>query len=437
VSDEEVTYDDLARGVAGRVHEGDAANVLAELPANVVHTVVTSPPYFGLRNYGVEGQLGLEDSLDEYISELVAVFREVRRVLRPDGSLWLNLGDSYATRSGDRFDRKEKLLAPHRVAIALQEDGWIVRQDAVWQKSDPMPESVKDRLAETKEAFFHLVPSPDYYFDLDPIREEHAESSLERATNSREAARQYDHYPGREAESRAHNFDTLLHPGGKNLGDVIEVATESFRDGHFAVMPEALAETPILASAPSRVCPACGAAHERITEDVPLWEVENLSRPQLQQAQELAADAGLTEAHLEAVRAVGCSDPGTKTAERQAQSGGNTLDVDQLAAKAKDALGSYFREFVGSRSEHIGWSPTCDCGEDGSVPGLVLDPFAGAGTTLLAAKQHGRRCAGIELNPEYMTLAEERVGLAVSEPSALREREQAGFETFAGGGDGR
>ena len=161
------------------IHTGDARDTLAELPESSVHMVMTSPPYFGLRDYGVDGQIGLEDELDEYIAELVDVFREVRRVLRPDGSAWLNLGDSYAQTGsgqptdsykestdapeprGDSFGRKNKMLVPHRVAIALQEDGWIVRNDVTWAKPNPMPSSVKDRLNTTTEQVFHLVPEPD------------------------------------------------------------------------------------------------------------------------------------------------------------------------------------------------------------------------------------------------------------------------------------
>ena len=155
------------------IHQGDAAETLAEMPESSVHMAMCSPPYFGLRDYGVDGQIGLEDSLEEYIDGLLEVAEELRRVLRPDGSWWLNLGDSFVA--------KDKQLVPHRVAIALQDAGWIVRSDSVWTKPNPMPHPVKDRLHEHKEFVFHLAPEPDYWFDLDAIREPHKESSIERA----------------------------------------------------------------------------------------------------------------------------------------------------------------------------------------------------------------------------------------------------------------
>jgi len=198
---------------ANDIHQGDAAETLAEMPENSVHMAMCSPPYFGLRDYGVDGQIGLEESLDEYIQNLVDVADELRRVLRDDGSWWLNLGDSFAGSGGaggqwteeshgsaqyggdggDSYNgplnqssmrRKSKMLVPHRVAIALEDAGWIVRSDAVWAKPNPMPHPVKDRLHEHKEFLFHLTPEPDYWFDLDPIREPHKDSSLGRVQNS-------------------------------------------------------------------------------------------------------------------------------------------------------------------------------------------------------------------------------------------------------------
>jgi DNA modification methylase len=179
------------------VYQGDARAVLAELPAESVHCVVTSPPYFALRDYGVSGQIGLEPSVDEYVAAMVDVFREVRRVLRNDGTLWLNLGDSYAgvgaqtggTNSkevGRRADRmfaggyrtlpvgvKQKDLygIPWRVAFALQADGWYLRSDIIWNKNNPMPESVTDRPTKSHEYLFLLSKSPRYYYDADAVRE--------------------------------------------------------------------------------------------------------------------------------------------------------------------------------------------------------------------------------------------------------------------------
>lgn len=146
------------------LYHGDAATVLATLPDGSADCIVTSPPYLGLRDYGVAGQIGAESSPAEYVAALVAVFREARRVLVDDGTLWLNLGDSY--------DSAKNLLGiPWRVAFALQDDGWILRNDIIWHKSNAMPESVTDRLSNRHEHLFMLSKSQRYWFDLDPIRE--------------------------------------------------------------------------------------------------------------------------------------------------------------------------------------------------------------------------------------------------------------------------
>jgi DNA modification methylase len=145
------------------LYVGDVRDVLRELPAESVHCVVTSPPYFSLRDYGVTGQIGLERTLDEYVAEMVGVFQEVRRVMRYDATLWLNLGDAF----GD----KQLLGAPWRVAFALQADGWYLRSDIIWAKPNPMPESVTDRPTKAHEYLFLLTKAPRYYFDADAIRE--------------------------------------------------------------------------------------------------------------------------------------------------------------------------------------------------------------------------------------------------------------------------
>src|SRR5690606_21352648 len=187
------------------IYQGDALEVLRSLPSESVHCCVTSPPYWGLRDYGVKGQIGLEPTLQEYIEVLVEVFREVRRVLRPDGTLWLNLGDSYWGSGGannnsgitgrrppdgaakDERDNpvsyrarwgrysilkpKDLIGVPWRVAFALQEDGWYLRSDIVWAKPNPMPESVKDRPTKAHEYVFLLTKNPRYFYDAEAIRE--------------------------------------------------------------------------------------------------------------------------------------------------------------------------------------------------------------------------------------------------------------------------
>jgi len=400
------------------IHTGDVRETLPELPESSVHMCMTSPPYFGLRDYGDDEQIGLEESLDEYISELVGVGDALQRVLRDDGSWWLNLGDSYAGSggsggqwngeesgsveyAGDRgesyngplnesgFGRKNKMLVPHRVAIALQEAGWVVRNDVTWVKPNPMPQSVEDRLNTTTEQIFHLTPQPDYWFDLDAIREPHAGSSMQRISqnngNPVNNPEDVNHPDG------MHNFnpDELCHPAGKNPGDVFEVTTKPFPDAHFAVYPPALCEKPIKASCPPQVCVGCGAPYEREVKKDSLHSDE------------------LPEDHPE------------HRPDRYARNEGMKMQNDSG------------RDWTYPVRETKGWNTTCDCDTDDTEPGIVLDPFAGAGTTLLKAKELGRRFVGIELNPEYADMARSRVGLDVDDPSRIRDdAQQRGLEGF-------
>lgn len=448
------------------IHIGDAATTLAELPESSVHMVMTSPPYFGLRDYGVDGQIGLEDSLDEYIDELLDVADELRRVLRDDGSWWLNLGDSFAgsrgaggqwggndtgtaTRNADpggaynrdtstSLRRKSKMLVPHRVAIALEEAGWIVRSDAVWSKPNPMPHPVKDRLHEHKEYVFHLVPEPDYWFDLDAIRQPHKEASLERRGryDFNTSGTSADAYPTRETDEYIGTEPgDALHPNGKNPGDIFDVAVKPFPDAHFAVYPPQLVEAPIESSCPKRVCASCGTPYERAVEDVPVWERDRsgIEREQLHHALDRFENSHLTEEHLEAARAKGFSD--AAAGKEQVGAGRNTADVEQLAQEAKEVLGGYFREITMTAHKTGGWSQACDCETDETEPGIVLDPFAGAGTTCLVAKQLGRQFIGIDLNAEYVAMAQKRVGVDVDTPELLLEDAAQTTLRDADGGD--
>ncbi|WP_267248522.1 DNA-methyltransferase [Yersinia sp. Marseille-Q5920] len=143
---------------------GDCIDSMRKMADQSIHSCITSPPYYGLRDYGVEGQIGLEESPEVFIQKLVAVFREVRRVLRDDGTLWVNMGDSWGK-------GKQLYGMPWRFAFALQNDGWILRQDIIWHKSNPMPESVRDRCTKAHEYIFLLSKSKNYYFDHEVIRE--------------------------------------------------------------------------------------------------------------------------------------------------------------------------------------------------------------------------------------------------------------------------
>jgi len=249
---------------------GDARERLKELPDGSVHCCVTSPPYFGLRDYGVEGQMGLEATPAEFVTGMVSLFREVRRVLRDDGTLWLNLGDSYANDGkwggstggkhvsslhGSGPDRrmatglkpKDLIGIPWRVAFALQEDGWYLRQDIIWSKPNPMPESVRDRCTKAHEYLFLLSKGPKYYFDADAI----AEAATNEAPGNKRATKGGRAYDEGAAEHRtAANLHNIGARETRNKRSVWTVATQPYSGAHFATYPPRLIEPCILAGCP-------------------------------------------------------------------------------------------------------------------------------------------------------------------------------------------
>lgn len=270
-----------------RVLHGDCRDVLPTLPANSIHCVITSPPYWGLRDYGVAGQIGLEPTYQAFIAEMVAVFREVRRVLRQDGTLWLNLGDSYCStdklgggiggnngkhvlaedgsvpswavrsRKDAQLGLKPKDLCgiPWRVAFALQEDGWWLRQDIIWSKPNPMPESVTDRCTKAHEYLFLLSKSSRYYFDAEAIKEPLAPKTFTTFGTA--------HRPqGNDAlgSVKSDNWGSTVEVRkpkiwsdanmGRNKRSVWEIATAPFSEAHFATFPPALVEPCIKVGSP-------------------------------------------------------------------------------------------------------------------------------------------------------------------------------------------
>ncbi|EMA67586.1 DNA methylase N-4/N-6 domain-containing protein [Halorubrum aidingense JCM 13560] len=404
------------------IHQGDVVGTLREMPESSVHCVMTSPPYYGLRDYGVDGQIGLEESLDEFVDALVDVGDELRRVLRDDGSWWLNLGDS--------FIEKQKTLAPHRVAIALQNAGWIVRSDAVWSKPNPMPHPVKDRLHEHKEFVFQLTPTRDYWFDLDAIRESHAESSLNRTGRNDNTERPF---PGND---QTLDPDQFLHPNGKNPGDVLEVPIKSFPEAHFAVYPPELCEIPLKSSCPPKVCAVCGTPYDHTVSEPDLLANPN-NRDKKARALELYEQSDLDLKHLEAARDVGLHDEYVSNHHSDGGYGKVDEEKAELTREAREVLGAYTREFSTGARTRTGWKQACDCPTVGDYtePGIVLDPFTGAGTTALVAKRLGRRFVGIDLNPDYVALAQRRVGITVDEPERLLDENETHLAAFADGGD--
>lgn len=378
------------------------------LPEKSVQLCVTSPPYFGLRDYGHDGQIGLEPTPDEFVGKLVEVFREVRRVLRDDGTLWMNLGDSYAAQRGgthqpaetlaggkggktedgervnrDQFDgynptrnataiglkHKDLIGIPWRVAFALQSDGWYLRQDIIWHKPNPMPESVRDRCTKAHEYVFLLSKRERYFYDAEAVSEAVA---CVRGPGNKKPLK------GVAEDGNKHSTRAGLHkaaerwreegpPESRNRRSVWTVTTKPYSGAHFATMPPDLVEPCILAGCPDQCCPVCGAGYERIVEQ----------------------KKGDTEASDRPKRTAGMA---SKT---------STLSLSGNGSKE-------WAERGGKRIT-LGWQPACDCAASGTIPGTVLDPFTGSGTTLAVAAELGRSGIGCELNSEYIVLAERRI----------------------------
>jgi DNA modification methylase len=257
---------------------GDCREILPTLPDQSVHCCVTSPPYFGLRDYGHAGQIGLEATPDAFVAEMVAVFREVRRVLRDDGTLWLNLGDSYAgsgkysagspshlwgskqsTNAASAglampipkgLKGKDLIGIPWRVAFALQADGWYLRQDIIWSKPNPMPESVTDRCTKAHEYLFLLSKSPRYFYDAKAIAENAEGTAFKRAQREATADRVYSGGVGHEGRNDSGKSCIANSKETRNRRSVWEVTTQPFSEAHFAAFPPALIEPCILAGCP-------------------------------------------------------------------------------------------------------------------------------------------------------------------------------------------
>lgn len=377
------------------LYVGDALTVLRELPSGSVQCCVTSPPYYGLRDYNVAGQIGLEPTPDAYIAALVAVFAQVRRVLRDDGVCWLNIGDSFANdakwggstggkhvaalhgntgvgraRTHTGAKPKDLLLIPFRLALALQAEGWYVRSDIIWYKRNCMPESVTDRPTTAHEHVFLLAKAERYFYDADAVRETAIhEGRLVRASGT--AAKNASGATETNDRRTAAGFtthDTLV--SGRNLRSVWDIPPQPFTAArlgiedvdHFAAFPIDLPLRCLRAgTSDAGACAACGAPYERVTER-----------------------------HAE-----------PKAVERLRNVGGRTDGYTRTRASGGLPPVSY---------DTTGWRPTCRCADPRPpVPCVALDPFGGSGTTALAAQQIGRRSVLVDLNPEYARIIEARV----------------------------
>lgn len=405
-----------------RLYLGDVLARLRDLPSGSVHCVVTSPPYWGLRDYGTgtwEGgdptcdhvekkttngisaspllnptgerftskpplpfkgacgkcgairtdqQLGSEASPEEYVTRMVEVFREVRRVLRDDGTCWLNLGDSYGQNNGKGFDTNQDgggrkamyagqtarstlpsgnlVGVPWRVALALQADGWILRQDLIWHKPSPMPESVRNRCTKAHEYVFLLAKRSGYYYDAEAIKEE-GPGSNPRGDNAA------------HIKERGDNGRILLGESGPRLSNrrsVWKIASQGYPGAHFATFPPALIEPMIKAGTSERgCCPHCESPWVRVTKEKKLTR----ERP---------------NAYVK-------RQPETFEGMSTAPNGAAGVEVST-----------------------IGWAPGCSCGipEEECIGCVVLDPFVGSGTTCAVSLGLGRRSVGIDLSEEYL-----------------------------------
>ncbi len=325
------------------------------LESESVDCVVTSPPYFGLRNYGCNGQIGLEKTPEEYIEKMVAVFREVWRVMKPEATLWLNLGDG--------FSNKQLIGMPWRLALGLQADRWYLRSDIIWAKPNPMPDSVTDRPTKSHEYLFLLTKSPHYFFDQEAVREPNQEASKRRYEYSLDGC--YTPGSAYPNEKREKPQQWKLNPGGRNIRTVWTIATQPWSGAHFATFPEKLVEPCIKAGTSEKgYCPACGKPWVRMIGKIGgKWEHrKELGEPM-----------------------------------RRGQS---------------NSKGTNWNEEVGrSETKTLGWKPscTCPCALEDPIPGLVLDPFAGSGTVGVVCSKLNRRFVGLDLKLDYCRMAKKRI----------------------------
>ena len=394
---------------------GDCIAGMQTLPAGCIQTCITSPPYFGLRDYqGGTEEIGQEETVEGYVEQIVEVFREIKRILRDDGTVWLNLGDSYMSAKGcspppqtfangnadgqpkdfvppNRRDQKglknkDLIGIPWRVAFALQADGWYLRQDIIWHKPNPMPESVTDRCTKSHEYIFLLSKKSHYYFDHEAIREPAAESSAARMLRGvSDTHKNVNGAPGQTAHSmnkpRPRQFgakvqegtkrgdigNTFVDTGKRNKRSVWTVTTKPFRGAHFATFPKDLIEPCVLAGTSEHgCCSKCGAPWNRDVEIKRTFESGSGRSGNLPE--------GKNGSNL--------------------QGGGETKDI---------------RRGPVCHSKTIGWEKTCKCVDAEVVPCTVFDPFTGSGTTAIVSLKHNRNFIGTELNEEYIKIAEDRI----------------------------
>ena len=251
-----------------RLLVGDAEAMLKTLPSASVDMVLTSPPYAnGLRDYGVEGQLGNEAHVQEWVENIFAVVEPLRRVLKPTGTLWLNVSDSYSRTPGNGAPRKSLLLGPERLAVAMVEKGWVLRNKIIWAKPNGLPTAVHDRLRNQWEVVYVFAKSPRYFFDLDAVRQPHLTRPPKRRehlpTRTRPDVWQGPNGDRGDGLKRNRALGRVGHDLGKNPGDVWTIPVSSWKGDHHATFPVDLAERCVRAGCPEGVCQNCGTPWKR------------------------------------------------------------------------------------------------------------------------------------------------------------------------------
>lgn len=366
-----------------KIHCFDVLGGLKKLPDNSIDCIVTSPPYWALRDYGTEGQIGLEQNPGIYVDNIVELMKECKRVIKSTGTIWLNIGDSYysksyrvngkfkAKKNSNWLQTKQKLLTPYRIAIRCQDElGLVLRNDINWVKQiwniktkesngACMPSSAHDRLNTTSESLFFFVKDPRrYYFDLDQVRIPHKTKTLERAKYKTK-------------------MEKPCHPLGKNPGDCIMFPLEPSREKHFAMFPKSLPEFCIKAGCPEQICKICGMP--KLTINV----------------------GGNPHSFNFRVRDV------------------KKNRIKDLSRKASDKEISKYneKEYISKPKQKIVLSCKCNAGFE---PGVVLDPFMGSGTTAIVAQRLGRKFIGFDINQEYIDIANRRLKDELSNTSAIR-----------------
>nr|BAR28591.1 DNA methyltransferase [uncultured Mediterranean phage uvMED]BAR29145.1 DNA methyltransferase [uncultured Mediterranean phage uvMED]BAR29212.1 DNA methyltransferase [uncultured Mediterranean phage uvMED] len=429
-----------------KILQGDCIESLKKLEDQSVNTCITSPPYWGLRNYNdEEKQLGMEDTPEEFVENLVKVFREVKRVLRDDGTVWLNLGDSF-------LPNKQLGCMPFRVALALQQDGWYLRQDIIWHKPNPMPESVKDRCTKAHEYIFLLSKNPKYYFDNEAIKEDskyHGKDKRSDKGNIR-----YEGKRTSNKDTKAQQSFVTINPK-KNKRSVWTITTKPFKGAHFATFPMDLIEPCVLAGCPEKVCVKCnepyinkpiyeyisktssnGNTHGKYknqnTESAnrqglhanrgdKLIEVrDNLPKQSIfvnflrskTNAKTLAENTNIKLTKIEhwfRADEAGFAYPSIEDWEQVRDF---VNDWSNEFTEIDNSLTTYELKSDAVESKKItGYElkKQCDCETNETKAGTVLDPFAGSGTTGIVAANHARNSVLLELNKEYIELAEKRI----------------------------